>query len=547
MLVEIKCDEFKSKGTIRPTIEFSEGLNVVLGDSEASNSIGKSTFLLVVDFAFGGNSYVTKALDVQRHVGRHTIFFAFKFDDGIHYFSRDTVEYMRVSKCDEKYNKIAEITLEEFHNFLKEHYHLESASLTFRNAVSRYSRIYQKENLNEKQPLESSGKEPQRDAIRALLKLFGKIESIKSSLTARDNAATQYKTFTDSVKYQFIPSVTTKKELRQKESELIALEVKQNNLSDPESLKGKSADELLHIAEIKSELQKLRAARSRLQTKIQQLMQNLSEPHCDFQDDFQALQSFFPGIDMKKVSEIENFHMKLSSILRKEIEDALHAAETELPLVENDIAAREKELTSFDIPTGVSKSMLSEYAETTKQIDRIKTQIANFDKISSLKSNRDAYAEQYRNLLASDLRELQDSISTAMRELNDFVYAGKKKAPILLLSENSYRFETPDDTGTGTSYKGLVIYDLSVLKLTALPILIHDSLLLKNIGDAPIQKLLELYRSAGKQIFIALDKSNSYTDTATNILEESAILRLSKDGQELFGRSWSNVNQTDKE
>ena len=40
MLVEIKCDEFKSKGTIRPTIEFSEGLNVVLGDSEASNSIG---------------------------------------------------------------------------------------------------------------------------------------------------------------------------------------------------------------------------------------------------------------------------------------------------------------------------------------------------------------------------------------------------------------------------------------------------------------------------------------------------------------------------
>lgn len=547
MLVEIKCDEFKSNGTVRPAIQFSKGLNVVLGDSEASNSIGKSSFLLIVDFVFGGNSYVTKALDVQKKVGHHTIFFAFKFDDGVHFFSRDTVEYMRVYKCDEKYNKTAEVTLDEFHDFLKEHYHLGPASLTFRNAVSRYSRIYQKENLNEKQPLESSSKEPQRDSIRALLKLFGKFDGIESSLAARDKAATQYKTFTDSIKFQFIPSVTTKKELRQKESELLALEVKQNNLSDPESLKGKSADELLRIAAIKSELQKLRAARSRLQTKIQQLIQNLDEPHCDFQDDFLALQKFFPGIDIKKVSDIENFHKKLSTILRKEIEDALHAAETELPLVENDIATKEKELASFDIPTGVSKSMLSDYAETTKQIERIKSQIENFDKIAALKSERDAYAEQYRNLLASDLRELQDSISSTMRELNDFVYAGKKKAPILLLSENSYRFETPDDTGTGTSYKGLVIYDLSVLKLTTLPILIHDSLLLKNIGDAPIQKLLELYCMAGKQIFIALDKSDSYTDTATKILEQSAILRLSKDGQELFGRSWSNVDQSDKE
>ena len=177
MLVEIKCDEFKSNGTVRPAIQFSKGLNVVLGDSEASNSIGKSSFLLIVDFVFGGNSYVTKALDVQKKVGRHTICFAFKFDDGVHFFSRDTVEYMRVYKCDEKYNKTAEVTLDEFHDFLKEHYHLGPASLTFRNAVSRYSRIYQKENLNEKQPLESSSKEPQRDSIRALLKLFGKFET----------------------------------------------------------------------------------------------------------------------------------------------------------------------------------------------------------------------------------------------------------------------------------------------------------------------------------------------------------------------------------
>ena len=42
MLREIICDKFKEK-----KIEFHDGLNVVLGDEQGSNSIGKSTFLMI--------------------------------------------------------------------------------------------------------------------------------------------------------------------------------------------------------------------------------------------------------------------------------------------------------------------------------------------------------------------------------------------------------------------------------------------------------------------------------------------------------------------
>jgi uncharacterized protein YydD (DUF2326 family) len=66
------------KDVVRPPIVFKEGLNVVLGKEDGTNSIGKSSALLAIDFVFGGNTYL--ASDGVKHIGDHTIFFTFKFD-----------------------------------------------------------------------------------------------------------------------------------------------------------------------------------------------------------------------------------------------------------------------------------------------------------------------------------------------------------------------------------------------------------------------------------------------------------------------------------
>lgn len=68
MLKEIYCEQFYQKH-----ITFNEVLNVVLGTSAADNSIGKSTFLLIIDFVYGGNTYA-KAIDIKENVGNHDIF-----------------------------------------------------------------------------------------------------------------------------------------------------------------------------------------------------------------------------------------------------------------------------------------------------------------------------------------------------------------------------------------------------------------------------------------------------------------------------------------
>lgn len=62
MLYEIECDQFaetiNGQRVPRGRIRFRPGLNTVLGDKQGENSIGKSTFLLAVDFCFGGGDYL---------------------------------------------------------------------------------------------------------------------------------------------------------------------------------------------------------------------------------------------------------------------------------------------------------------------------------------------------------------------------------------------------------------------------------------------------------------------------------------------------------
>ena len=108
MLVEIQYDKFIKHGEIRKPTQFHAGLNTVIGDDNGSNSVGKSTFLMILDFVFGGKDYVNKCLDVQENVGEHTINFTFVFDGQPYHFSRNNIDYKHVFRCDEKYEPLAD-------------------------------------------------------------------------------------------------------------------------------------------------------------------------------------------------------------------------------------------------------------------------------------------------------------------------------------------------------------------------------------------------------------------------------------------------------
>ena len=53
---------------------------------------------------------------------------------------------------------------------------------------------------------------------------------------------------------------------------------------------------------------------------------------------------------------------------------------------------------------------------------------------------------------------------------------------------------------------------------------------------------MELYLQSEKQIFIAFDKAQAYTERTEQILNDTAVLRLNPNGEELFGWCWAIKN-----
>ena len=154
--------------------------------------------------------------------------------------------------------------------------------------------------------------------------------------------------------------------------------------------------------------------------------------------------------------------------------------------------------------------------------------------------------ERKEKIKKQKTNEVQDKINNKLEILNNKIYDDAKIPPTLEIDKNQYVFKTVDDTGTGASYRGMVLYDISILELTCLPILIHDSVLLKQIEDVAIEKILEIYSNSEKQVFIALDKSSSYSRRSQEILNNKSVLELGTDGNELFGKSWSKKSSTMK-
>ena len=541
MLVELSCDKFVEDGRVRPVIHFNPGLNVVLGDDAATNSIGKSTVLMILDYAFGGDDYVTKVVDVQRNVGHHVIKFAFCFSGNFYYFSRDTKSSMMVCECDSSYNKRHDIPISEYRDFLKEKYEITQEDLSFRETVSRFSRIYQRDNLDEKNPVSQRKGECHKDGVDYLLKLFGYYAVLKGRQSELDDAEAKLKAYCKAAKYRLLPVVSTKTEYKKLEARAVALESEQRDFSDPEALKKRSINELSRIADIKKRLQILRGSFSREDTKQGRIEVGLSSAPIEFCEDFTALKEFFPSVDLKKVADIEGFHRQLSSILHEELESELEKTKKVKEILRQEMSTLESELESYDVPSGISTKLLQSYAEKAEEVSRIREQQRNYNLKHELRENRNVIRDQLNEQRKGCLSKLQGDLSAEMIRLNDQIYNGQRKAPVLSLRSDGYDFTTPDDTGTGTAYKSLIVYDLAVLRLSNLPFLIHDSVLLKNIGDAPIARIIDLYREANKQVFIAIDKSNSYSAETAQKLQDATVLRLSSGSKALFGRFWGEV------
>lgn len=545
MLKEIQCDKFAPDHRV---IRFNSGLNTVLGSAGGSNAIGKSTFLWIIDYVFGGEIYYSLTDDIKKEIGSHIIYFTFEFDEQPYYFYRSTDDPKNVYRSDEEGHFITKLSLEDFRKFLFQEYKIELPSLTFSEITERFFRIYGRENTLEKYPLLVKPREQDEKAVDFLLKLFGHYRILASIRSMEEELG--------------IKSSQLKSRQRQK----VDIEKIESNQKTIESLRNrlqklmKNSEEAQlalfgfdtqtfeRITAIQKELNSFVRKRNRLQSQLNAIKSNIADNKVDTASEFDSLVHFFPNTNIKAFEEIEYFHKKIREILSEEMDEEIERLQPLIGEYDKEITRLNLKIKESGLAKEMSERVLSQCVNVSKSIDKLEEETAELIHQKELQETR-AEAEQILEQLIQQqtekLDEMQDDINLRMEIINGVVTERQETAPLLYITpQKEILFETPSNTSEGTAYKSLVVYDLSILELRPIPALIHDSNILKRIEDVHLERILERYQTSRRQVFIAFDKADSTTTKAHKILEETAILRLS-DGNELFGRSWSKYESND--
>ena len=545
MLKEIRCDKFAPNHQV---IKLNEGLNTVLGSSSGTNAIGKSTFLWVIDYAFGGDRYYSMSDDIKKEIGPHTIHFTYEFEGQPYYFYRSTEDTKNVYRSDKDGHFITKLTLDEFRSFLFQEYKVGIPSLTFSDITERFFRIYGRENTLEKYPLLVKPREQDEKAVDFLLKLFGHYEILSAIKSMEEELGIKF----SQLKYRQHQRVDIEKiETNQKMIESLKKRLQKlmkNNEEAQLAVFGFDTHTFEQITAIQKELNSFIRKRNRLQSQLNAITSNIADSKAEIASEFDSLLHFFPNANIAAFEKIEYFHEKIREILGEEMNQEIERLQQIIDQYDKEINRLNRKIKETGLAKEMSDRILSQCVNVSKTIDRLEEETADLIRQKELQEARIEAERKLKDLLLQQteiIHEIQDNINLRMKMINDVVTEQQEIAPLLQITpQKEIIFETPGNTSEGTAFKSLVIYDLTILELRPIPALIHDSNILKRIEDIHLEHILERYQSSNRQVFIAFDKADSTTEKAHKILEETAILRLS-DGNELFGRSWSKYESND--
>lgn len=165
--------------------------------------------------------------------------------------------------------------------------------LLFRNIVDRYFRIYGKENLNERKPIQYFEKETVAMSISALLKLFDKHKALKTFEVQIEGLKSERTTLVDAAKKDLIPHVVIKTLFGKNEKKIIELTeqlelLKKDIVTAPVTKKNGLANRLI-----------------KTQT-------NLKDKNINIQTESNQFVHYFPNLNIERVQGVDRFHKTIT-------------------------------------------------------------------------------------------------------------------------------------------------------------------------------------------------------------------------------------------
>ena len=420
---------------------------------------------------------------------------------------------------------------------------MDFAGISFRTALSSFFRIYGKKNHDELNPLQGIPGQNMEKSINTILTLFNKykdIEVFKQSVEKHKKKLAAYK---DARKYDFISNLVggNKKyeenlqAIRSLEQELGTLmEVAERGHTDEEIEKNKRK------AELTTTRLNLETVLQSKEMRLRLVNMSLEYGLYPTEADMASLQEYFPTVNLRKLYEVEQYHQKLARILDGQFKSEQTAIKEEIASIKVQLEAVNLQIKELGFVGNISKEFLDRHSAITGEINALRTQNQAFLKQKELQEAKANADEILRRSIEDILREIEVTLNDKMKEFNDSLFSTQRKPPYIHFNRyDSYKFETLKDTGTGSNYKGMIVYDLAILFTTALPALAHDSLLFKNLEKNVEDGIIRIYDSTKKQVFIAYDKQGDCRPETRETLERNCVLRLSNDNCELYGRSWN--------
>lgn len=535
MLKSLECGQL-----INEKLFFNKGLNVLLGPDDGANSIGKSSVLMLIDFAFGGDDFCSVCSDVIENIGEIKIKSEFIFNNISYTFIRNTSDPKKVDFCFIEGEESLK-TIDEFRRFLSKYYDFPEGNPSFRSVVNPFFRVWGKDNYNPNRPLDSFPKEPYQLIRTNLLKMFGFYSLVDSLEKNKSKIESKKKTIHGMFTEGFVQRVN-QKELRLKKKELLSVSESLNEIKNDIEIYALSVKDIVNKKNLSLKLEKneLEDKLFYYKSRLLRIENNLKFGGFANAKTFEKLSMFFSNVNEEKLLDIEKFHIGISKILKQEMLEEKRVLEEKINYFEEEIKTIDEALkeiiSSPDKPVVLVDKLL--------ELSILEKKLRDIVSYAELKAVVDSQVTQINHEISDktieSLQIIQKKLNKSMTSYIENFYKDHPVHPTIKITESNYEFSHNADTGTGKSHANMISLDLCFLEHTCLPALIHDLILFKNIEVHAFEQILMTYTKFDKQTFIAIDELKRYDKEIIELVKSKIFLELSSD-KLAFKKSWKKV------
>ena len=255
---------------------------------------------------------------------------------------------------------------------------------------------------------------------------------------------------------------------------------------------------------IKRKLANLYRRKMDFESKLRAIEENLAGLSGVEEDDLERIRVFFPEADLQQLGDVDAFHKEISVLLRSEIQEEMTRIQERLAEINQEISRYTNSIQEAKEYVNFSGQALRDYESVVEASAMIEEQGRSIGRGTEISDRLDQVSHSLFALQTEYYEKICREINNEMREI--LAPGDNQIGWRLEVSKNGdgYQFYYDKPNSYQNYYAGMIAFDLSLLKLTNLPAVIHDTSRYGRylVGTEEWARLLRAYEHCCKQAFV---------------------------------------------